>query len=179
MALTDHKGNLDQKTGNFLPGNTWKMPPWRKGQSGHTARYQPNSIVTKCTEYIEQQDEADKPITWSGLALHMGMSRPALDKYAQGKIGKDTAGIVSVLEYMRTVIESRLEHQVTSKEYSTVGVLARLRTIDERWQDTKNVNVDVQETQQIQIMLDPKSELAKRLGTNSSVIIEGEVTDDS
>lgn len=146
MALKDHEGQLDQKTGQFLPGNQWKMPPWRKGQSGHTARYQPNSLANKCAEYIQLRESENKPLTWSGLALHLGISRPALDKYAKGKIGKDKAGIVSVLEYMRSFIENQLEEKATDKDYATSGVIRLLEVMDtERFKPKDEIEMKVEE----------------------------------
>ena len=167
--------NQDPKTGQFLPGNTWKAPAWRPGHSGHTARFTPGRLVTVCTEYIETQRDADKPLSWSSLALAMGLSRRALDKYAKGEIGADRPGIVHTLEIMKTHIESELESMVTSREWSTAGVLARLRGIDaDKWGDAKQ-QIDVA-IQQISVAIDPDSALAKRL-SGAGVTIDQHPTD--
>ncbi len=152
----------DPVTGHFLPGHVWKAPPWRPGQSGHTARYTPGRLVTVCTEYIEQQVENTEPITWSGLAWHMGLSRRALDKYSKGEIGKDRLGIVHTLDIMKTYMESELETKLTNREHATSGVIRALEVLDrDKWGDNKKIDIDVK--QQISISLDPDSALAKRL----------------
>ena len=146
------KGNQDPVTGRLLPGNTWKAPAWRPGKSGHTARYTPGNLVTVCTNYIEQQVENEKPITWSGLAWFMGLSRRALDQYRKGNTGKDKPGIVATLEVMETAIESHLEQGMTDGTVPVQAALARLRTMDrDRWGDTVKHDVAVQQTIQIAI----------------------------
>ena len=128
--------NQDPETGQFLPGHTWKAPPWKPGKSGHTARYTPGRLRTVCTEYIEQQAINDKPLTWSGLAWFMGISRQALTRYYKGDIGLDKPGIVHTLEIMRTAIEAQREEMLVNKDYATAGVIAALRSQDpDTWGD--------------------------------------------
>lgn len=154
----------DPVTGQFLPGNIWKMPAWRPGKSGHTARYTPNRLINICTEYVIKQKEEAKSLTWAGLARHMGLSRPALDKYSKGNIGNDKPGIVSVLEYMKTIMEEEKEQRLEDRDYATAGVIKALQALDpEKWGDNKKIEVDIK--QQISIAIDPDSALGKRLNS--------------
>ena len=169
----------DPKTGRLLPGNIWKAPAWRPGESGHTARYTPGRLVTVCTTYIEDRLKQEQPLTWSGLALHMGLSRKALDRYSQGEIGKDRPGIVATLDIMKSHIENQLESKLTDREHATAGVIRALQAINrDRWGEKQTVDIEVK--QQISIVVDQGSVLEKRF-INAGVTIDQpmkEISDD-
>lgn len=162
--------------GQFLPGNRWKMPPWRPGKSGHTARFTPNRLITVCSAYIDHCDTLSKPLTWSGLAVFMGISRPALDRYAKGEFGEDKRGIVSVLEYMRSLIESQREERLHDKDYATQGLIFALKN-HHGWRDEKHLNVEGQVKQALIVQLPPEltAHLEQQRGEKLGQVIEGEV----
>ena len=163
----------DEK-GRFLPGHQWKAPAWRPGQSGHTARYTPGKLANVCAQWIEDKTTNDEPLSWSGLALHLGLSRPALDKYFHGEIGQDKQGIVYTLEVVRSFIENWCEDRLASKEYSTAGLLARLRAMDSKtWGDHKTVDITT-EQRSISVVLSNMPELEQRMRDQGVLIDQDE-----
>ena len=155
-----HKPN-----GQFAKNNRWMMPQWRPGKSGHTAKYTPNRLITKCNEYMCAQDELEKPYTWSGLALSLGITYSSLRRYRRGEIGQDTAGIRNVLEYFETAIRNQLEMLVSSTPTTALAALKQ----DHGWEEKSESTVQPK----ISIVLNSGSQLAQQItDSNSSVIIE-------
>ena len=147
------------KKGQFLPGNIWRYKP---GQSGHPARYNYKSMRLKVIEFVEQQHEHDKAITWAGLAFYLGMSRNGLDRYRHGDIKKDSTAIVGLLSYYETAIEAQREAMMTDRQYATAGVIKGLQAIDrDKWGDKTEVSHDIK--QQISVIVQPGSALAERM----------------
>ena len=153
----------DPVTNQFLPGNIWRF---RKGQSGHPARYNYKSLRLKVIEHVEHvltytgefKTIAHQTLTWAGLARHLGMSTDGLAMYRDGQIGNDKPAIVAMLKYYKTLMEEQKEGRLEDKDFSTAGVIFSLKH-HHGWED-KTI-MDIQ--QQISISLDPDSALAKRL----------------
>ena len=165
--------------GQFVSGNPWRFP---KGQSAHKPRYETaKAIANQCERYLQAIPEDQVP-TWSGLAVSMGMSSNGLDRYRQGEVPKnspESAGIVAVLEYMGTVIESRLEAKLVDKDSFTPGQkFALTNRFKDRWRSEQHISVDKAETQTLQLII-PKALAEKRgLIDRGIVIEEGEVIEE-
>ena len=164
--------------GQFIPGgvNPWRMPAYKPGQSGHTARYTATRLANVCAEYMANRN--GQRSTWSGLAAYLGISRQALDRYAKGEFGKDTRAIVAVLEYYRTLMEAELEQRLTSKDHATQGVIFALKN-QAGWRDEKHLSVEQTQTQRLVIQLPSELNqlLTDRAGEALGDVIEGEVVE--
>ena len=167
------------KEGKLAPGNPWRFP---KGTSGHKARYETGkAIANQCERYLQSIPEDQVP-TWSGLAVSMGMSSNALDRYRKGETPKDSKendAIVAVLEYMGTIIESRIEAKLVDRDSFTPGQkFALTNRFKDRWRSEQHISVDKAETQTLQLII-PKALAEKRgLIDRGIVIEEGEVIEE-
>ena len=157
----------DPQTNQFLPGNVWRF---KKGKSGHPAKYTYKTIRVAIIAYINQQVGQTQRYTWAGLAEYLGMTRDGLTSYRKGEIGKDRPAIVYALNCYRTAMESQLEQRLTDRQYSTAGVIRALEVQDrETWGDHKQIDIDIK--QRIEIAIDPDSQLAQRLAKAGAVTI--------
>lgn len=169
MAELIEETDRDSK-GRFLPGNRWMMPAWRKGQSGHGPKYKhANAVANACQAYAEKCAEENKRLTWSGLAAHMGISRRTLDTYKNGEVEKQHPGIPTILEYYRTLMESELEENLTSKGHATNGIIFALKN-HHGWRDEKHISVDDSRPQLV-INVDP--DLARKIAGEQPLTIDG------
>jgi len=154
--------------GRFLPGNPWR---YRAGSDGRPARFNYNTMRTKIIEFLDRQTEAEKPLTWAGLAAYLGISRHGLDLYRDGKVldkTKTSSAIVDMLAFYQTLMEADKESKLQSKEYATSGIVFALKN-QHGWTDTQHVEHTGQAP--IQIAITSDSPLRGRL-ERAGVIVE-------
>lgn len=158
------------------PHGGWLMPPFRPGNPGRPLKYPPNRLRNKCADYMATQDQQGKPYAKAGVARFLGITRPAWDKYAAGKIGKsetERAALVTVCEYFMTCVEEQREEMLLDKERYTPGLPLALKQLG--WRDDKHITVDAKEERTINLQL-PQA-LQNKLLKARGELIEGECTE--
>ena len=142
--------NQDTDSGQFLPGNVWRF---KQGKSGHTPRFSAATMRQQTIECVQYCKAEEKPLTWSGLASFLGLSRNGLDLYRKGKVGAKSqlAAIRDTLLGFETLLEQQYEEKLID---SPQGIQKALAAIDQRkWGDTKEVQQ--QSVPSIQVILSP------------------------
>jgi len=155
------------ETGQFLPGNPWRFP---LGNSGRLPSLTASGVSDGMTEYVDRRIIEDKPLTWAGLALHLGITRAMLDRYHKGEVKnvRGGAAIVSMLSIFRTAMEAQMEERLPNKEYATSGLALIAKNLH-GWTDSQHVEHTGQAP--IQIAITSDSPLRGRL-ERAGVIVE-------
>ena len=168
--MTDNE--ITHKTdgsGQLAPGNRWA---YKKGQSGHPAKYNYKGIVKKIQSYLDEHSTEDaRPISWSGLSRHLGLTMSGFQVYRDGRMQKDGSAIKDALDYFAVILESDREERLTMQGQPTAGLMFALKN-HHGWRDEKHLNVTEKKAQPVAFVLDPSSQLAKQLHDAGSVIIE-------
>lgn len=155
--------------GQLLPGHSLRFA---LGNAGRPPKYTPDEWETQIATYFAVRNEENRPYTWAGLSLSMGMSREALDNWLKGEYeGRgEKARYVDALKAARTAIEDQREELLIRRESGNIaGIIFALKQYG--WRDEKHLNIDQVERHELIVQLphvlaDKLSDAAgERIGT--------------
>ena len=109
-------------TGEFMEGNALR-------HQGRPNVFLPDEMREKVAEFLELRQETEKPPTWPGLAVHLGLSRQALHAYRKGERGKtdqERSAYRAIFEVFDSHIEDQLEGLLQRERGQTGGIQHRL-----------------------------------------------------
>lgn len=162
--------------GTWSVGNALRFALDHGRQGGRTRIVTPERII----DAVESMETAGQPITWAGVALAVGVSRPTLDEYLRGTLGADDPAIRTTLRGVRTLIESDLEGELRRKTGQTGGIVFALKN-QAGWRDERHLAVESQENQTLSVTVDPQLAAMLRRPApleqhDNSTLIDGECT---
>ena len=104
-------------TGRFMEGNALR-------HQGRPNMYTVDEMRERIAEYLEHCQECEKPATWPGLSLYLGLTRQALWKYRRGECGRDGQAklYAELLEQVDLFMEAELEGGLQRVKGQTAGI---------------------------------------------------------
>ena len=77
----------------------------------------PDDMAEAVQDYFAWADERGWPYAWADVAVHLGISREALDNYSKGEYGRHDGtaqGFVDVLKRANALLEGQAERRLQS-----------------------------------------------------------------